>query len=120
MRTKLQIVNELDDDFVFDDDENYRDLKMKQVDVHIEEQFKYLNKYVNKRHFRAFVYSDHSETLANNYEEFEKLIGTGIWFESKEALAESKKLPDKKKSKFKPIAEPEDLQSEVIEYGTDR
>lgn len=48
-------------------------------------QFLYLGRWVNKEHFRAFVYDkDGNEKLADNYPEFEKLTVSGIWFASKQ------------------------------------
>lgn len=49
-----------------------------------EEQFLYLNRWVNKKGFCAFVYNQFDEQkLASSYEEFIKLIESGIWFSSK-------------------------------------
>ena len=47
-------------------------------------QFEYLGKWVAKKHFCAFVYNATGKQLAKNYEEFEKLIGSGIWFVSQD------------------------------------
>ena len=49
-----------------------------------EGQFQYLNRWVNKEHFRAFVYNEKGEKkLANSYQEFESLTTSGLWFSSK-------------------------------------
>jgi hypothetical protein len=46
-----------------------------------ESQFQYLGKWVNKDHFRAFVYNDKGEKqLAKSYQHFEQMIGSGVWF----------------------------------------
>lgn len=47
-------------------------------------QFQYLNRWVDKANFRAFVYNKLGEKkLANSHDEFESLISTGLWFASK-------------------------------------
>ncbi len=58
-------------------------------------QFLYLGRYVDKAHFRTFVFNESGQKLANSYEEFEKLISSGLWFISKEEL--QKKLESDKK-----------------------
>lgn len=52
------------------------------------DQFFYQERWVDKAHFRAYVYDREGSTkLANNYQEFEDLTTSGIWFASKpEAL----------------------------------
>lgn len=52
-------------------------------------QFLYLNRWVDKEHFRAFVYdAKGDQKLAGSYDEFNKLIDSGLWFETREnALA---------------------------------
>ncbi|CAB4133971.1 hypothetical protein UFOVP265_58 [uncultured Caudovirales phage] len=48
------------------------------------EQFQYLGRWVDKSYFRAFVYDKNGQQkLANNYNEFESLTDSGIWFASK-------------------------------------
>lgn len=45
------------------------------------DQVQYLGRWVNKEHFRAFVYNEKGEQqLAKSYEHFESLIGSGVWF----------------------------------------
>lgn len=71
-------------------------------------QFLYLGKYVDKAHFRAFVYNSKGEKLANSYEEFESLISSGLWFVSKEEL--QKKLESDQKlslNESRPKSHPE-------------
>lgn len=46
-------------------------------------QVRYLGRWVDKSHFRAFVYSHTEEKLANNYEEFQRLVESGLWFAEK-------------------------------------
>ncbi len=43
----------------------------------------YLNRWVPKEHFRVFVYNEKSERLTNSYDEYEKLIASGLWFPEK-------------------------------------
>lgn len=61
-------------------DQNFRSVKQKKPS----EQFQYLERWVDKDNFRAFVYDKNGESkLANNYKEFEDLTTSGIWFASK-------------------------------------
>lgn len=126
MRTKLQLINQDDDSFVNDEDYSY-EMERKQADMEknkelIEPQFLYLGRWVNKKHFRAFVYNNQGQKLANSYEEYEKLVSTGLWFSSKEELLTTVKKPSRPVRKSKPIPEdlPDEPEGEVIEYGTDR
>lgn len=55
-----------------------------------EPQVPYMGRFVNPKFFRAFVYNkDGEETLANSWDEFKKLISSGEWFESREAVKNS-------------------------------
>ena len=57
-----------------------------------EGQFQYKGRWVNKEHFRAFVYnSNGDQKLAGSYKEFHDLISSGIWF------AERQQTPHKRK-----------------------
>lgn len=124
MRTKIQIVNQDDDSFVSDEEYSY-EMERKQADMErnkelIEPQFMYLGKMTNKRHFRAFVYNNEGQKLANSYEEYEKLVSTGVWFSSKEELLSSLKKKPIRKPKLKPQDLPDEPEGEVIEYGANR
>lgn len=55
-------------------------LKDKSPSEH-EGQFLYRGKWVDKKHFRAFVYGDDVSTVANSYEHYVELIATGLWFD---------------------------------------
>lgn len=58
------------------------------------DQFLYQDRWVDKAHFRAFVYDRSGNSkLANSYQEFEDLTTSGIWFASKpeQALSPIKK-----------------------------
>lgn len=52
------------------------------------DQFLYLDRWVDKASFRAFVYDRSGNSkLASNYKEFEDLTTSGIWFASKPELS---------------------------------
>lgn len=54
-------------------------------------QFLYLDRWVDKETFRAFVYDKNcNEKLADSYQEFEELTTSGIWFASKPVPKERK------------------------------
>lgn len=73
------------------------------IDPH-EGQFLYLGRWVDKEHFRAFVYAeDGSERLADSYDEYQSLIESGLWFSVK---------PDK--STEKPIDKSKDNEISVL------
>jgi hypothetical protein len=61
-----------------------------------EGQILYLDRWVDKNTFRTFVYDQSgNQKLANNYEEFEALTQSGIWFASKpEKSSESHNVRD--------------------------
>jgi hypothetical protein len=52
----------------------------------IDQQVLYLGRWVNKKHFKAFVYNNTGERLANSYEDFCALIASGVWFAEKICL----------------------------------
>jgi hypothetical protein len=56
-------------------------------------QVSYMGRWVDRMHFRAFVYSSTEQKVAESYEEFEKLISSGIWFITK---ADAEKANSKK------------------------
>lgn len=43
-------------------------------------QVMYLGRWVNKEHFRTFVYNEKSEKIVNSYDEYEAAIASGLWF----------------------------------------
>lgn len=60
-----------------------------------EKQFEYKGRWVNKKHFRAFVYNGQGDQkLAESYEQFEAMIGTGVWFASKVDASPKRKQKD--------------------------
>lgn len=72
--------------------------KKKITDINLHEgQFLYNGKWVNKEHFRAFVYNEKlDQRLARSYKEFESLLASGLWYEAK---PEVKVVPLKRKLK---------------------
>ncbi len=62
-----------------------------QQKARIEGQFEYQGRWVDKKHFRAFVYSEIEKKLAESYEEYQRLVGSGLWFSTKEEVILSKK-----------------------------
>lgn len=60
---------------------------MKENNGNEKKQVLYLGRWVDKDHFRAFVYKIGKEKkLAKSYDEFKELISSGIWFDSPENL----------------------------------
>lgn len=52
-------------------------------------QVEYLGRWVDRQHFTAFVYNQTEQRLAKSYDEFSKLISSGVWFDSKESAQNS-------------------------------
>ena len=52
----------------------------------------YNDRWVDKEYFRAFVYKETEQKLARSYKEYENLIASGLWFDSKEKAMEVKKV----------------------------
>ncbi len=46
----------------------------------------YQNRWVNRKDFRAFVYTADQKKLANSYKEYCDLIESGIWFSTQEEV----------------------------------
>lgn len=63
---------------------------MNQEKIKKVEQIFYNEKWVDKEFFRAFVYNGIEQKLAENYKEYEFLISTGLWFDSKELAKKAK------------------------------
>ena len=60
---------------------------MKENNSNAKKQVWYLGRWVDREHFRVFVYKQGNEKkLANSYDEYEKLLATGLWFDSIESL----------------------------------
>lgn len=57
--------------------------QQKAKNIH-EGQVLYLGRWVDRKNFRVFVYNEKDEQkLANSYDEFESLTGSGLWYASK-------------------------------------
>lgn len=54
-------------------------------------QVLYNDKWVDKEHFRAFVYRENEQRLAKSYKEFEDMLASGLWFDTKEKSMEAVK-----------------------------
>lgn len=52
--------------------------------------FIYLNRPVNKEHFRAWVYNNEGRMIVNSYDEFIAAIDSKKWFESKGEIPKPK------------------------------
>ena len=60
-------------------------------DIH-DGQFQYLDRWVDKSTFRAFVYNKAGqEKLASSYDQFESLTASGLWFASKPDVSKERK-----------------------------
>ena len=59
---------------------------MDQVKNNVKKQVMYLGRWIDREHFRAFVYKAGEQKLAESYSEFESLIGSGTWFDSIESI----------------------------------
>ncbi len=63
----------------------------KKVKDEAPEQIFYNERWVDKKHFRAFVWNDKDEKkLADNYEEYERLLASGLWFSDKKIESQEK------------------------------
>lgn len=52
----------------------------------VDKQILYMGRWVDKEHFCTFVYNSSGQHLVKSYDEFSRLIATGIWFASKEDI----------------------------------
>lgn len=56
------------------------------------DQVQYMGKWFNKKTFRTFVYNHTgAQKLAENYEQYEDLITSGLWFDTKQAASTLKR-----------------------------
>lgn len=66
-----------------------------------EEMVSYDNRLVPKKWFRVFVYDkNNNEKLANNYEEFTKLVSSGLWFVKKQTKEKQVDMHPAKRGKL--------------------
>jgi hypothetical protein len=88
----------------------------------------YLDRIVDKKHFRAFVHGTNGEKkLVNSWDEFEAAMESGIWFatvedaqEIKTIATESRSEPSMPKPKPKPGSRPRRMsQVKVVEEVED-
>ena len=49
-------------------------------------QVLYQGRWVDRKTFRAFVYNETEQKLANSYDEYSDLIESGLWFCSQEDI----------------------------------
>lgn len=77
------------------------------------QQVEYQGRWVDKAHFRAFVYNEKEQKLAGSHEEYEKLISSGLWFSCRSDVENH--LENKKISELKPI----NCESKIIEDRSD-
>ena len=45
-----------------------------------EHQVLYMDRWVSREHFRTYVYSETEKRIANSWDEYLKLIESGLWF----------------------------------------
>ncbi len=72
---------------------------MKNQDKEAGAQVPYLDRWVNRNHFRVVVYNESGQKLVNSYDEYLKAIESGLWFSEKEAIAQK---PERAKPGRKP------------------
>lgn len=77
-------------------------------------QVPYMGRWVPKDHFRVWVYNEKEERLANSWDEFQKLIGSGLWYESKEAVENAISLNLAKDFAEKQQKEPENFEKPIV------
>jgi ribosomal 30S subunit maturation factor RimM len=78
----------------------------------------YNGQYINKAHFRVHVYGLNGESkLVNSFDEFERDITSGQWFESKESMEAVKSMKPAPRSRAKPkvAAVKEEVVAEEVE-----
>ena len=85
---------------------------MHQKSNDIVDQVNYEGRWVDRKTFRAFVYSKTEEKLANNFEEYEFLLASGLWFATKDLTKSTKLVVEsegKKKTELKDDKKPVSL-----------
>lgn len=71
-------------------------MKLNNPDV---SQVMYQGRWVRKDHFRVFVYNENEQKLANSFDEYTKLIESGLWFSCKEDIGKEDKPPKPSRKK---------------------
>lgn len=70
----------------------------------------YLDRMVDKKHFRAFVYNAIGDSkLVESWDEFEETMAAGVWFSTREAASSVKDVTTKRKRKSKEYETVEEL-----------
>jgi len=78
-------------------------------------QVEYKGRWVDKKHFCAFVYNDKEQKLAKTYDEFHTLISSGMWFVTREdALSAIKKAEELVQKVNDSLEEPSGLKKPVF------
>ena len=62
-------------------------------------QVLYMDRWVDKAHFRAFVYNTKEQRIANSYNEYENLLASGLWFNTQADALNAVKIEAEPKSK---------------------
>ena len=60
----------------------------------VPEQVLYLGRWVDKEHFRAFVYNETGKKLADNYAEYSTLVESGLWYSQPDNVPHTQKVVD--------------------------
>ncbi len=100
MKSKIKVYDPNDDEMVVDDNEIPLVHKMPVPNRGVSSRFLYCGRMISKDHFRAWVYGKDGRKMANNYDDFVKLVATGLWFESIEAMS---KASEKEKKEVKVV-----------------
>ena len=69
-------------------------------------QVNYNGRWVDKEHFRAFVYSTTEQKVANSYKEYEELIASGLWFDNRALAMEAKRIAESPKAEVMEFKQP--------------
>jgi hypothetical protein len=83
-------------------------------------QVPYMGRWVPKDQFRAYVYSESEQKLADSWDEFQRLIASGLWFESKEAVENAilanlnKEIAEKPQSEPEKVVKEEKAEKEIV------
>ncbi len=59
----------------------------------------YQGRWVDRGHFRTFVYGKNGKKLANSYDEYSSLIESGLWFSTEEEINKVVEVPQEDESK---------------------
>ena len=88
-------------------------MTMNQEKPKVSGQFEYMGRWVDKKHFRTFVYNEIENKLAESYEEYQKLISSGLWYDSHDAAISSKVSKEFEES----VQKAEENMTNVIKLG---